>query len=329
MADPSVGDVSIPGSTGWSNETILFDATWGDGDERRTRCLVARIAPSGHQVFPDETFLRQHAVMHALAERTDVPMARIHWLETDRSWFGQPFWIMDRVAGDIPTDTPPYAGQGWLHDASPEQQARAWWAGVDAMARIHRVDVGRLGLPAGTYPEAEDTLAGHLDDVERFLAWAEEGAPHPLARRALDVLRRDRPPEPAEGPCLVWGDARLSNLIYCDFAVAAVLDWEMSGIGDPAARPRLVAVRRRGAHDRVGLLPAAGVPVARGDGPALGGRHRPVGRRAGVLRAVRRAALHGDHAADGPAPRRHGLVPPEFARDNLISRALADLLDRA
>jgi aminoglycoside phosphotransferase (APT) family kinase protein len=71
LAEPSVADVSIPGATGWSNETILFDATWGAGDERRTRCLVARIAPWGHQVFPDETFLRQHAVMHALADLLD------------------------------------------------------------------------------------------------------------------------------------------------------------------------------------------------------------------------------------------------------------------
>ena len=118
---PEVADVAIPGSTGWSNETVLFDATWGKGGDRRTRCLVARIAPSGHQVFPDETFLRQHAVMHALAERTDVPMARVHWLEADPAWFGHPFWIMDRIAGDIPTDTPPYASQGWLHDASPAQ----------------------------------------------------------------------------------------------------------------------------------------------------------------------------------------------------------------
>jgi len=90
---PAVADVSIPGSTGWSNETVLFDAAWGDGDERRTRGLVARIAPSGHQVFPDETFLRQHAVMHALAERTDVPMARTSGADVmseDRSHFLAP-----------------------------------------------------------------------------------------------------------------------------------------------------------------------------------------------------------------------------------------------
>ena len=337
-ADPSVSDVSIPGSTGWSNETILFDATW-DGDDRRgvadadpdgprTRRLVARIAPSGHQVFPDETFLRQHAVMHALAERTDVPMARVHWLESDPSWFGQPFWIMDRVAGDIPTDTPPYAGQGWLHDASPEHQAQAWNAGVDAMAGIHRVDLAGLGLPAGTYPDRRDTLAGHLDDLERFLAWAEEGEPHPLSRRALDVLRRDRPAEPAAGPCLVWGDARLSNLIYRDFEVAAVLDWEMSGIGDPLLDLGWWLFADWALTTGSGCTRLPGFPDRDETAARWAAVHRAVDRRPGVLRAVRRPPLHGDHAADGPSPRRHGARPAQFARDNLISRALADLLTR-
>jgi aminoglycoside phosphotransferase (APT) family kinase protein len=192
-ADPAVTDVSIPGATGWSNETILFDAAWGEGDDRRTRRLVARIAPSGHQVFPDETFLRQHTVMRALSERSDVPMARIHWLETDPSWFGRPFWIMDHVAGDVPTDNPPYAGRGWLHDANPEQQARAWDAGVDAMAAVHRVDLVGLGLPAGTYPAVDDTLAWHLDHYERFLAWAEDGTPHEPTGRGWRVTVEGTP----------------------------------------------------------------------------------------------------------------------------------------
>lgn len=326
---PAVADVAIPGATGWSNETVLFDAAWGDGDERRARRLVARIAPSGHQVFPDETFLRQHAVMHALAERTDVPMARVHWLETDPSWFGQPFWIMDRIAGDIPTDTPPYARQGWLHDASPAQQARAWNAGVDALASIHRVDLEALGLPPGTYPDVDDTLARHLDDLGRFLTWAEEGTPFGLARRALDLLRRDRPPEPAEGPCLVWGDARLSNLIYRDFAVAAVLDWEMSGIGDPLLDVGWWLFADEALTTGSGCTRLPGFPsrdeTARRWAAATG-------RSAGALAYYELFAglrftvimlRMGRLLAD------MGFVPPEFGRDNLISRALADLLDRA
>ena len=328
---PSVTGVSIPGSTGWSNETVLFDAAWGNGSGagRRVRPLVARIAPSGHRVFPDETFARQHAVMRALAERTDVPMARVHWYEAAPSWFGQPFWVMDRVAGDIPTDTPPYARQGWLYDATPEQRARAWDAGIDAMAGVHRVDVDALGLPAGTYPAADDTRAWHLDHYEGFLAWAEDGRPFGLARRALDVLRRDRPPEPAEGPCLVWGDARLSNLIYRDFEVAAVLDWEMSCIGDPLLDLGWWlfadwALTTGSGCERLPGFPSTASTAERWS--AATGRSAdalPYYELFGGLRFTVIMLRMGKLLAD------MGLVPPGFAYDNLVSQALAELLDRA
>lgn len=326
---PTVTDVAIPGSTGWSNETILFDASWS-GEQRP---LVARIAPSGHQVFPDETFLRQHAVMRALAEHSDVPMARVHWLETDPSWFGRPFWIMDRVDGDIPADVPHYAGRGWLHDATPDQQAQAWNAGIDAMAGVHRVDVAGLGLPAGTFdPHPQvggDTLGVHLDDVARFLAWAEDGTPFPLARRALEVLRRDRPPEPAEGPCLQWGDARLSNLIYRDFAVAAVLDWEMAGIGDPLADLGWWlfaddALTRGHGATRLPGFPSAADTARRWS--AATGRSAdalPYYEMFAGLRFTVIMLRMGKLLVD------MGFVPPEFPHDNMISQALAEQLDHA
>ena len=322
--DPVVTDVAIPTSTGWSNETVLFDATW-DG---RARPLVARIAPSGHQVFPDETFLRQHAVMRALAERTDVPMARVHWLETDPAWFGRPFWIMDRVDGDIPADIPHYAGRGWLHDATPDQQAQAWNGGIDAMAGIHRVDLADLDLPAGTFPDAPtgaaggDTPAAQLDHVERFLVWAEDGTPFPLARRALEVLRRDRPPEPAEGPCLVWGDARLSNLIYRDFAVAAVLDWEMATIGDPLADLGWWlfaddALTRGHGCTRVPGFPSAEETAARWSSAT--GRSADALPYYELFAGLRFAVIMlrmGELLVD------MGFVGPDFPRDNMVSQAL-------
>ena len=319
---PTVTGVAIPGSTGWSNETVLFDAAWGG--ERRP--LVARIAPSGHQVFPDETFLRQHAVMRALAERSDVPMARVHWLETDPSWFGRPFWIMDRIDGDIPADVPHYAGRGWLHDATPDQQAQAWNAGIDAMAGIHRVDVAGLDLPAGTFdarpPTVGDTLGVHLDDIERFLTWAEDGTPFPLARRALEVLRRDRPAEPPEGPCLQWGDARLSNLIYRDFAVAAVLDWEMAGIGDPLADLGWWlfaddALTRGHGGTRLPGFPSADATAQRWS--AATGRSTDALPYYEMFAGLRFAVIMlrmGKLLVD------MGFVPPEFPHDNMISQAL-------
>jgi aminoglycoside phosphotransferase (APT) family kinase protein len=222
-ADVGVTNVAIPASTGFSNETILFDAAW----EGSTHELVARVAPSSYQVFPDDTFELQFEVMRALAG-TEVPTATVHWFEPDVAWFGKPFWIMERVDGRIPTDNPPYAGSGWLADATPTEQARAWTSGIEAMAAVHDVALDELGTTG-------ERLAAHdeLERYERFLHWAEDGEPHPLGRRALSWLRANRPPTPPQGDALVWGDARLSNVVYRDFDVVAVLDWEMASIGDP------------------------------------------------------------------------------------------------
>ena len=197
------------------------------------------------------------------------------------------------------------------------------------MAAVHRVEVDALGLPAGTYPAVDDTLAWHLDHYEGFLAWAEDGRPHDLARRALDVLRRDRPPEPAEGPCLVWGDARLSNLVYRDFEVApsstgrcpasATRCWTWAGGCSPTGRspPGRAARACRASRRR--------------RRPRRGGR-RATGRSAdalpyyelfGGLRFTVIMLRMGKLLAD------MGFVPPGFAHDNLVSQALGDLLDRA
>ncbi len=95
FGDVEIANVCIPGGTGFSNETILFDAKWSDGGMPRTHALVARVAPSSYQVFPDDTFELQFHVMRAL-DATDVPVASVHWFEPDEAWFGKPFWIMAR-----------------------------------------------------------------------------------------------------------------------------------------------------------------------------------------------------------------------------------------
>ena len=57
--------------------------------------------------------------------------------------------------------------------------------------------VAACGSDGGSDSDAPaDTLALHLDHWAGYLEWGEAGTPFPLARRALDVLRRERPPEP-------------------------------------------------------------------------------------------------------------------------------------
>jgi aminoglycoside phosphotransferase (APT) family kinase protein len=327
-ADVHVDDISIPGSTGWSNETILCDVRWADrdgGGAPDVHELVVRIAPTEHSVFPDDTFVAQYEIMATLAERSDVPIARVHWFEPSRDWFGSPFWIMDRVAGDVPTDAPPYASSGWLHEASPADQERAWWSGVEALAAIHRVDPDRLDLPSIDRPA--DPLGAQLDLYERFLAWAEEGTPHPTARRALDRLRRTAPDPPAEGPVLTWGDARLSNLIYRDFEVAAVLDWEMAAMADPLLDLGWWlfaddALTHGSGCERLPGFPSRSATADRWaeltgrSTDALAYYELLAGLRFTVIMVRMGKLLHG-----------MGFVPAEFAHDNLISRALAAQLD--
>jgi aminoglycoside phosphotransferase (APT) family kinase protein len=101
------------------------------------------------------------------------------------------------------------------------------------MATAHRVPLDALTPAADHLVQHDDPTGAELDRYERFLRWAEDDAPHPLARTALQWLRDNQPPSPPQGPALVWGDARFSNLVYRDFEVAAVLDWEMALIGDP------------------------------------------------------------------------------------------------
>jgi aminoglycoside phosphotransferase (APT) family kinase protein len=231
----SVDRLEIPSSTGWSNETVMFDGTWADpAGVLRTRPLVVRIAPLEYRVFLEANFESQYRVMQALADHTDVPMPEMLWFEADPSWFGSPFWIMARIDGVVPGDSPAYAASGWLHDAAPEQQAETWWSGIEAMAAVHRVDWRTLDLdflddPARGASGLEQQLQYYAESLE----WAEGGTPHPGARAALDWLRAEMPPAPPYGDTIVWGDSRLSNQIYRDHQVVAVLDWEMVALGDP------------------------------------------------------------------------------------------------
>ena len=187
LDDVCVGAIEIPAATGFSNETVLFDATWADGAEAHR--LVVRIAPQAYQVFFETNFESQFRVMDALGDHSDVPIPTMLWFEADPAWFGSPFWIMERVDGQVPSDAPHYATAGWLHDSSPAEQAQAWWSGIEAMAAVHRVDWRAAGLDFLADPSRGATgLEQQLQYYEEYLEWAEDEGPHPGARAALGVV---------------------------------------------------------------------------------------------------------------------------------------------
>ena len=97
-----VGEVSIPGLSGFSNETLLFEATW-DGE---VHPLVIRVEPTGHTVFPATAFDAQVKVMQALGAEGTVPVPEVLWFEEDPSILGARFVCMRRVDGEVPADNP-------------------------------------------------------------------------------------------------------------------------------------------------------------------------------------------------------------------------------
>jgi len=230
--DLVVTPLVAPQSSGFSNETLLCEAAWTEAGRPRSESLVVRIQPIGYQVFPEYDMGLQFETMRLLA-KTDVPVPRALWLEkSDRSIFGAPFYVMAKVEGRVPTDRPPYHQGGWMTEISPAERRAIWLGGFEAMARIHALDLDATGFAFLRKPElGANGLAQELAFYERYLEWAGAGREQPIAEAAWEWLQKHQPSGESEG--LVWGDARIGNILFDGTKVAAVLDWEMVTWGSP------------------------------------------------------------------------------------------------
>ena len=230
--DLHVSDLASPTASGFSNETLLFDASWKERGEDKHEALVLRIQPTGYGVFPEYDMGLQYRAMDALAP-TDVPVPKMRWLEEENTdVFGSTFYVMDRVKGRVPPDAPPYSMAGWMTEISPEEVAAVWYGGIECLAKIHRVDFRAVGLGFLDRQELGKTgIDQQLEYYERYLAWAARGKPQPTAEAALEWLKQNKPADEPMG--IVWGDARIGNIIYDGTRPAAVLDWEMVCAGSP------------------------------------------------------------------------------------------------
>ena len=233
---PHVGALSGTDANGMSSDTVLFDATWRDRDGTSyDERLVARIAPDLDDVpvFPWYDMTGQFETIRLVHELTDVPVPTPRWCETDPAAIGAQFFVMNRVDGVVPPDVLPYPfGDNWLYDADPRDQRRLQESTVEAIASLHAIDRATERFPWLERSEAGDSrLRRH---VAHTRAWydvvAREGAPSPLVERAFAWLVKHWPDTESD-PVLCWGDARIGNVIYDDFTPAALLDWEMAGLG--------------------------------------------------------------------------------------------------
>ncbi|MCJ7439930.1 MAG: phosphotransferase family protein [Acidimicrobiia bacterium] len=237
-SDVEVGPISGPAFTGFSNETLLFDASWlpADAAERVTEALVLRVEPTVHTVFLEADFESQYRVIQTLGERSAVPVPPMKWFEPDTTILGAAFFVMGAVVGRAPTDTPPYTQGGWvLEETTPAQRRTLVENGLDALASVHAVDWKDLGFEYLDKPQyGRLGFEQQLRYYEASFAWASpDRDPPPVAQATLDWVRAHAPTTDPE-ITLCWGDARINNQLFdADCRVAAVLDWEMVTLADP------------------------------------------------------------------------------------------------
>ena len=74
-----IAAMQTPANTGFSSETLMFEASWHDPDgTARTERLVAKVAPTAFQIFPEPRFAEQFRLLQILA-RTAIPVPSVHW----------------------------------------------------------------------------------------------------------------------------------------------------------------------------------------------------------------------------------------------------------
>ncbi len=231
-----ITDLRIPQASGFSNETYLLDATWLAGATRVDAELVLRSQPAAHRLFPEiDLITQQYLSMKLLGEHSDLPVARMRWAERDPAVLGGPFFVMDRLHGLVPGDSPPYTQEGFVVEMTPEQRARWAYNGVEALARVGRVDWQAAG-----FQHLDLRHHGTLGPEQRrnyfanYLQWAWGDKPHPVVRPAWDWLLANWPDD-GEHIELCWGDARPGNQMYGGddhTTVIGIFDWEMVSLGN-------------------------------------------------------------------------------------------------
>jgi aminoglycoside phosphotransferase (APT) family kinase protein len=201
---------------GQSNPTYLLQTPAAHYVLRRKP--PGKLLPSAHAVD------REYAVMSALG-RIGFPVPRTHLLCMDETVIGTAFFIMDHVAGRIFWD-------GRLPDLSVEERTGIYDSMNATLARLHTVDYRAIGL--GEYGKEGDYVARQITRWTKQYRLSETARIEAM-EKLIDWLPRHLPQ--GETTRLVHGDYRLDNLIIAPASpkVLAVIDWELSTLGDPLA----------------------------------------------------------------------------------------------
>jgi len=329
-----IHDLITPKETGFSNETVIFRAAWREAGRRREGRYVMRIEPMSPPIFPPQTAERlpsveiQYRAMAAVAQHSAVPIAPLIGYEHRSSVLGRPFFVMEYVDGRVPSDVPPYSQSGFLvEEATPAQRRRLVESGLEALARIHRIDWKAAELawlvPEGRTPGLRWQLELYRDYARREL----HGRTHAILERAFDWLEDNFPVE--SDLVISWGDARIGNMIFADYTCAAVTDWEAVALAPPEVDVGWWLSQDRAAHEGYGIPRPEGLPTREEQVAyynALTGRHLRKMTYFEAFAALRYTTVF---IPLGERLTASGRVPPEMnmSINNVATQLLADILE--
>lgn len=195
-----------------------------------TRRWVLRRPPLGHVLPTAHDMAREHKVLDALS-RAGFPVPKPILLCTDPEVIGAPFYLMEHVDGRI------YREVADLEALGPDAMHRLILSLVDTLADLHALHPAAIGLGDFGRPEGfnERQVRRWKKQLDASRSRDVPGIEELHARLAVDV--------PDGDGTVVHGDYRLDNvLIGPDRDVRAVLDWEMSTLGDPLSDVALMLV---------------------------------------------------------------------------------------
>ncbi|WP_419993664.1 phosphotransferase family protein [Streptomyces boninensis] len=208
---------------------------------------VVRRPPLGHVLATAHDMRREHRVISAL-HPTPVPVPGTVLLCEEDEVLGAPFYVMEFVDGT------PYRTAAELTAIGPDRTRAVVLNLIDTLVELHAVDPAAVGL--GDFGRPEGFLERQLRRWGKQLA-ASRSRDLPGIDELHDRLTKALPSSPA--PTVVHGDYKLDNaLVGADDRVKAILDWEMSTLGDPLTDVGLLVMYSSRTEGPEGAIGATG-----------------------------------------------------------------------
>lgn len=203
---------------GQSNPTYRIESPSGSFVLRRKP--PGRLLPGAHAIE------REYRVIDALG-RQGFPVPRVHALCEDEDVIGTPFYLMDMVEGRI-------VWEAHFPDVQAIDRASYFDSMNSTIAALHRHDPDTIGL--GDFGHASGFVERQVARWSKQYLGDRDGGRLGAMDSLVDWLGKHLPPDRRENR-VVHGDYRCDNMIFApdNAQIVAVLDWELSTIGDPLA----------------------------------------------------------------------------------------------